>query len=294
MAKYSIKDLEKLVDIQAHTIRMWEQRYSVVRPQRTSTNLRVYTDEDVKRLLNISLLNHNGLKISKIAELSKEELIERVLQLKQDVMNTDSQVESLISAMIELNERNFESVFKQLIDKYGLEEAFVNIIYPFLVKIGLLWQTGHINPIHEHFVTSIIRRKLFSIIDSTQLNEQGSKFIMFLPEGEYHEISLLFYTYLVKKNGYYPLYLGQSAPLNDIVALQQAFDAEFLFTSFVKNIRDSSISGYLKQLSKSFKKQSVFISGNIIVNLELKRIPNIKKVKSPEQFVGQLTKLKKD
>jgi len=233
------------------------------------------------------------LKISKIARLSDEELVEWVLRLKQDILNTDNHVESLIVGMIELNDSKFESLLNRLINQFGFEDAITKIVYPFLVKIGLLWQTGRINPVHEHFVSSIIRKKLFSTLDSIVSTETGSRFVMFLPEGEYHEISLLFYTYLIKKNGHYPIYLGQSVPFNDIIAIQRAYNAEYLFTSFITNLQDMSITDYLNMLSKTFKKQKVFISGNLIANLELKRMLNINKVKSPEYFIEQLKNKKK-
>jgi len=293
MAKYSIKDLEKLIDIQAHTIRMWEQRYRVVRPLRTPTNLRIYNDEDLKRLLNISLLNHNGLKISKIARLNDDEIKEQVLRLKQDILNTDSQVESLIAGMIELKESNFELLLNRLMNQLGFEDAMTRVVYPFLIKIGVLWQTGSINPAQEHFVTNIIRKKLFSAIDSIGTTETGSRFIMFLPEGELHEISLLFYTYLIKKHGHFPIYLGQTVPLNDIVAVQRSYNANYLFASFITNMLEMPVADYITLLSKTFKKQKIFVTGDLVNKLELKRVPNILKIKSPESCIEELSKIKK-
>ena len=293
MAKYSIKDLEKLIDIQAHTIRMWEQRYRVVKPLRTPTNLRIYNDEDLKRLLNISLLNHNGVKISKIAKLNDEEIKEQVLSLKQDVLNSGSQVEGLIGGMIELKESTFELLLNRLMNQLGFEDAMTKVVYPFLVKIGILWQTGHINPAQEHFVVNIIRKKLFAAIDSIGSTESGTKFIMFLPEGELHEISLLFYTYLIKKHGFHPIYLGQSVPFDDIVSVQHTYNANYLFTSLITNMQEIPVVNYVNLLSKTFKKQKIYISGALINNIELKRVNNINKVKSPENFIDELIKIKK-
>jgi DNA-binding transcriptional MerR regulator len=272
---------------------MWEQRYRVVRPLRTPTNLRIYNDEDLKRLLNISLLNHNGLKISKIARLNENEIKEQVLRLKQDILNTDSQVESLIAGMIELKESNFELLLNRLMNQLGFEDAMTKVVYPFLLKIGVLWQTGSINPAQEHFVSNIIRKKLFAAIDSIGSTETGPKVIMFLPEGELHEISLLFYTYLIKKHGLFPIYLGQSVPLNDIVSVQRSYNANYLFTAFITNLLELPVIDYISLLSKTFKKQKVFITGDLINKLELKRVPNINKIKSPEYFLEELSKIKK-
>jgi len=292
MAQYSIKDLEKLSGIQAHTIRIWEKRYRLVTPQRTVTNIRVYSDEDLKRLLNVSLLNHNGLKISKIAMLSDEEMKDRILQLSNDISNSDSQIEGLILAMVELNESKFISVLEGLVDQLGFDEAITKVVYPFLGKIGILWQTGRVNSAQEHFVSNIIRRRLFAAIDSLGTTTTGPKVILFLPEGEYHEIGLLFYTYLLRKYGFAPIYLGQSVPFGDLVQIQNAYNADYLFTSFVTTLQDVSISDYVVQLSKSFKKQKIFVFGDVILKLEIKRVTNIIKVKSPDHFKELLAKLK--
>lgn len=292
MAQYSIKDLEKLSGIQAHTIRIWEKRYHLVTPKRTSTNIRVYSDEDLKRLLNVAVLNHNGLKISKVAKLSDNEMKDRIIHLSSDTSNFANQIESLVAAMVELNEQKFESVLRNQIDQQGFEEAFVKIIYPFLVKIGVLWQTGNIHPAQEHFVSNIIKKKLFVAIDSLTMKTEGAKFIMYLPEGEYHEIGLLFYTYILKKNGFQPIYLGQSVPFEDLISAQSAYSAEYLFTSFITTLQDFSFVEYIQELSKTFKKQKVFIPGNIAQKIEVKRVPNIIKIKSPEHFKELLVKMK--
>jgi MerR family transcriptional regulator, light-induced transcriptional regulator len=292
MAQYSIKDLEKLSGIQAHTIRIWEKRYHLVTPKRTTTNIRVYTGEDLKPLLNVAVLNHNGLKISKVAKLSDNEMKEKIVQLSADTSNTGNQIESLVAAMVELNEQKFESILNRQIDDLGIDEVFVKIIHPFLVKIGILWQTGNIHPAQEHFVSNIIRKKIFVAIDSLSLKNEGKKFIVFLPEGEYHEIGLLFYNYLIKKSGFYPVYLGQSVPFKDLAAIQSAYNVEYLVTSFITTLQDFSFSEYVVELSKTFKKQKIFITGDIIQKLEVKRVPNIVKIKSPEHFKELLAKVK--
>jgi MerR family transcriptional regulator, light-induced transcriptional regulator len=292
MAQYSIKDLEKLSGIQAHTIRIWEKRYRLVTPQRTTTNIRVYSDEDLKRLLNVSVLNHNGLKISKVAKLTDGEMKERIIELASDTSKIDSQIDSLVVSMVELREDKFEAILARQIEQLGIEEVFVKIIHPFLVKIGVLWQTGNIHPAQEHFVSSIIKKKLCVAIDAIPYKADGAKFIMFLPEGEYHEIGLLFYTYLIKIGGFNPIYLGQSVPFDDLKSVQEAYSAGYFFTSFITTLQDYSLSEYILGLSKTFKKQKVFVLGSIIQKMEIKKAPNIIKVKSPEHFKELLTKLK--
>jgi MerR family transcriptional regulator, light-induced transcriptional regulator len=195
--------------------------------------------------------------------------------------------------MVELNESKFGLTIQNLIDQNGFENTFINIVYPFLSKIGILWQTGNINPAQEHFASNLIKRKLFATLDALPVNQSSEhKFIVFLPEGEFHEIGLLFYTYILKKSGYYPVYLGQSVPLEDLIAIQQSYDAEFIFTSLTTSLHDTSVSAFLLKLSKTFKKQKIFIAGEQSVRVEIKRTANITKIKSPDHFKDVLKRLK--
>lgn len=292
MAQYSIKDLEKLSGIQAHTIRIWEKRYRLVIPKRTDTNIRVYSDEDLKRLLNVAILNHNGLKISKIARLNEDHIKQEILHLSSNIYNNENQIDSLVVAMVELNESKFRSAIQTLVVQHGFENAFVSVVYPFLHKIGVLWQTGSVNPAQEHFATNLIKQKLFSAIDEIPLNPSSeNKFIVFLPEGEYHEIGLLFYNYILKKTGYNPIYLGQSVPLDDLITIQQSYNAGYLVTSLTTSLQDTTVLEYIETLSKAFKKQKIFIIGEQSNKIEIKRISNITKVKSPEHFNEILNRL---
>ena len=153
MSTYSIKDLEQISGIKAHTIRIWEKRYNIVSPLRTNTNIRFYTDGDLKRLLNVSILNRNGFKISNIVRLSKEEILRSVMETSISYMNFESQIENLVIAMIDMDEIKFEKTLSNSILKLGFEETVSNIIFPFLEKTGILWQIGTINPAQEHFIS---------------------------------------------------------------------------------------------------------------------------------------------
>lgn len=294
MAHYSIKDLERLSGVHAHTIRIWEKRYKLVSPERTTTNIRVYSDDDLKRLLNIAILNKNGLKISKIARLTDGDLNNKIIKLSEDFSNAGNQIESLILSMIELDEAKFENSFGAIVDQMGFENAIMNVIYPFLVKIGVLWQTGHIKPAQEHFISNIIKQKIIVAIDklgSIPTNTKH-KFIVFLPEGEFHEISTLFYTYLIKKKGFHAIYLGQSVPFTDLFQIQKEYHANFLFTCFTTQLPELSIPEYIHRLSKEFKKQRVYITGGQIQNIDIRRSANLVKIKSPEHFLQQIHKIK--
>ena len=165
MAYYSIKDLEKLSGIKAHTLRIWEKRYNLVEPKRTETNIRYYDDEDLKKVLNVALLNRNGLKISHIAGLKTEEINSKISDLSKGNQDSESVIDNLVISMIELDEKKFEKILSRTIMQAGFEETILYTIYPFFQKIGLLWQTGAINPAQEHFISNLVRQKLIVAID---------------------------------------------------------------------------------------------------------------------------------
>ncbi len=293
MATYTIKDLEKLSGIKAHTIRIWEKRYGLIEPERTSTNIRTYCDLDLKRLLNISLLNQNGLKISKIARLSNDELSDKINHLQQNSTDTESQIKSLALSMIELDEEKFEKIISRVVIQLGFEDTMINVIYPFFQRIGIMWQTGIINPAQEHFVSNLIRQKLIVAIDSQiNINQTGHKsFILFLPEGELHELGLLFFAYLIKKRGHRLIYLGQSVPMNDLIEITRLKPSDYIVTSFVSSINGQDISLYLKNLSERLKNETIFISGGQTENLTGELPSNVKTVSSPLEFVDILDKI---
>jgi len=293
MATYTIKDLEKLSGIKAHTIRIWEKRYGLIEPERTSTNIRTYCDLDLKRLLNISLLNQNGLKISKIARLSNDELSDKINHLQQNSTDTESQIKSLTIAMIELDEEKFEKIISRAVIQLGFEDTIIKVIYPFFQKIGIMWQTGIINPAQEHFVSNLIRQKLIVAIDS-QINLNHSNyrsFILFLPEGELHELGLLFYAYLIKKRGHRLIYLGQSLPMNDLIEVTRLRPSDYIVTAFISSINGQDIYLYIRNLSERLKNETIFISGSQTEILTGKLPSNVKTVSSPLEFIDILDKI---
>ncbi|MDX9697854.1 MAG: MerR family transcriptional regulator, partial [Bacteroidales bacterium] len=254
MAKYSIKELENLSGIKAHTIRIWEKRYNLIKPDRTDTNIRYYCDTELKRLLNIAILNRHGIKISNIAHLTDAELTEKVVSVSSDPSNAETNIENMVLAMVDMHEARFEKILSRYIMNEGFENAVVKIIFPFFEKIGLLWQTGSINPAHEHFVSNLFRQKLMVAIDNLPVtdNQTAKRFVLFLPEGEYHELGLLFYYYLVKKSGKLIYYLGSSVPYTDVVETAKMVKADYLFTSITSSITGLKTSEYLNKLSKEF------------------------------------------
>ncbi|MGM0375315.1 MAG: MerR family transcriptional regulator [Bacteroidota bacterium] len=263
MAIYSIKDLEKISGIKAHTIRIWERRYGLIHPRRTSTNIRYYTDADLKKLLNISILNQNGFKISKIANLDDKQLRDRVLDLCLDARNNNVQIESLMVSMLELDEHKFLNVLSGTIIKFGFEETVEHVLFPFLERIGMLWQAGTINPAQEHFISNLVRQKLIVAIDNEMQNMtvNGPRVVFFLPEDELHEVGLLFFNFIARKEGLDVVYLGMSVPLADLKLVHQVRPADAFFTSFVAARDKRELERELQQLRNYFPQTPFFVSG---------------------------------
>lgn len=261
---YSIKDLEQLTGIKAHTLRIWEKRYQVVKPKRTATNIRYYSDADLKKLLNISILNRHGFKISNIASLKNEDLNQKILTISNKSFDSDSHVESLIVAMIEMDELKFEKILTTLIINMGFEDTFTSVLFPFFNKIGLLWQTGTITPAQEHFITNLIRQKMIVAIDgltNTSTYANSKLFLLYLPDGELHEISLLYYSYLIQKKGHKVIYLGQMVPLEDVLMIGETRKPDVFLTVFTANLKKENIEEHLQKLSLSFPGKKIFVSG---------------------------------
>ncbi len=276
MSTYSIKDLEQLSGIKAHTLRIWEQRYNLLSPKRTETNIRFYDDDDLKLILNVALLNDNGFKISKIAGMTLLEMKEEVVRLTEKNLTYDDQIHALTICMIEMDEDRFEKVLSTNILKIGFEQTMLNIIYPFLSKIGVLWQTGEINPAQEHFISNLVRQKLIVAIDGQLYKGGGKKFLLYLPEGELHEISLLFATFLIKSKGHKVVYLGQNTPKEDLKLVYKLHNPEYLMTVITTSPNSQEVQCYIDNLSSLFKDSQIIISGYQIVGQDLRMPKNVK------------------
>ncbi|MBU8891278.1 MAG: MerR family transcriptional regulator [Bacteroidales bacterium] len=290
MASYSIKELENLSGIKAHTIRIWEKRYAIIKPARTDTNIRYYCDDDLKRLLNIAILNRSGMRISNISKLSDTELTNKVMNASSDSSSSESNIENLIIAMVEMDEYKFDRILSRYIMHEGFENTVIKVIFPFFEKIGLLWQTGSINPAHEHFVSNLFRQKLMVAIDNIVVSESqtAKKFLLFLPEGEYHELALLFYNYLIKKSGRLVYYLGSSVPFKDVLETSKMVNPDFLFTSLTSSLNKDETKAYLKNLSETFPFQKIFVTGLQIKENFIDLPSNVLKVSSPVYFAETL------
>ena len=295
MAAYSIKELEHLSGIKAHTIRIWEQRYGILNPKRTETNIRYYDDSDLKTILNISVLNENGYKISKIAQMSRPELAKEVQKLMQLRVPDSQQLNALLLAMIEMDEERFDRLLTTIIIQKGLEQTMLDVICPLLVKIGILWQTGTISPAQEHFVSNIIRQKLFVAIDGqVPVNRASSdRFLLFLPEGEMHEIGLLFTNYVLRKRGNHVLYLGQHQPVSDLQATVQNYQPHYICTAFTIIPEREQIQHYIQYLAELAPGVMIFVSGQQVQNYHLTFPANVIHVTTLPHFIELIDKQNK-
>lgn len=269
MAKYSIKDLENLSGIKAHTLRAWERRYGIIEPHRTSTNIRYYTDDILKKVLNIAFLNKRGIKISRIVKLSREEIREEVSHLARINKDNGGFIHHLIIGMTDLDELLFGKILSDAILQLGFESTVTKVLYPLLQKTGILWQTGNINTAQVHFISNLIRQKLIVAIDglNTRPKSSGQTFLLFLHEGEYHELGLLFYNYLVKKAGHKSIYLGQNVPFADLKKIYSTHNPDNLITEFISSKSQKEVEEYLEKLRKTFPTPQLFISGKKTENL---------------------------
>jgi MerR family transcriptional regulator, light-induced transcriptional regulator len=283
--RFSIKDLEKLSGIKAHTLRIWEQRYGILKPERTDTNIRWYCNDKLKHLLNVTFLYEHGFKISKIATLQPSEVIEEVNKIVDKEITVCDQIRGLMLSMIELDEQRFEKIISNNIQHLGFSSTIEKIVYPFLNKIGVMWQTGSINPAQEHFISNLIRQKLIAAIEGlvSPENVNAKKCLLFLPDGELHEMSLLYLNYILKSNGHRVTYLGQSVPLGDLEKIAEIRQPDFLVSTFT-NIKDEPAE-FIQVLSVTFPACKILLSGSQIVGRNLSLPQNVLTFNCPPEIL---------
>lgn len=296
MAVYSIKELENLSGIKAHTIRMWEKRYNLIEPHRTTTNIRYYTDQDLKKILNVAVLNRNGIKISNIAKLNEVELKDEIMRLSSKSDSKTNVIDSMIVAMIDLDEIKFTGIIGKWVAKNGFKKTMTEILYPFLNKIGVMWQAGDINPAQEHFVSNLIRQKLITAIDgfSHVYNPKANRFLLFLPEGEWHELGLLFALYLLKEAGHEVVYLGQSVPFSDVLATGASKQFDHILVSCTTSHPEFDFLLYLKDLGGAFPDKQILYFTQFLEKEPNKLGDNFVHLSHIRDFENFLDKLEKE
>lgn len=277
MHSFTIKDIENLSGIKAHTIRIWEQRYSFLKPHRSDTNIRNYSNEELKVILNIALLNKHGYKISHIDKMTAAEMKEKILLLNPSAQQ-ERVVNALIQQMIEFETETFEATLEKYISSHGIENTILQIVFPFLEKIGILWMTNHIIPAQEHLVSNIIRQKIINGIETAQpLVKSSENIVLFLPESEYHELGLLFMHYMLKSRGFNVIYLGANIPLKDVEFVVNLKKPAYIYSHLTAVSQSFNFSKFISEMIKIFPTTPIVLSGMITLSY-------LKKVSYPISF----------
>jgi DNA-binding transcriptional MerR regulator len=284
MGEYKIKDIEILTGIKAHTLRIWEKRYGIPCPSRTETKIRNYSDDDLKEILNVAILNKNGWKISHIAELNAEDKIQKVSELRANPVD-DIHFENLLLALLEMDEHLFSETLNQLINSDGVVATFSTHLAAFLERIGVMWMVGTIQPGQEHFISHLVRQKLIALTDSLVMPDKNtSKVLLFLPENEWHELSLLFYHYILRSNGIHSVYLGQSLPYDSLIDTINQLKPVALVTSCIASVEEDYYPSYFKNLKKDSGQIPIYAGGTQIIE-DLKILKKwVHPVKSKNDF----------
>lgn len=264
MLKYSIKDVEVLSGIKAHTLRIWELRYDIIEPLRTDTNIRYYSNEQLKKVLNISLLNNNGIKISKIATMSQKEINEHIKALQKLNNNVETYANRLTQAMISFDKQKLENILQDYKFYGSLESFFIDVIFPFLNRVGLLWASSDINPAQEHFCSQVIKRFLIKKIEEfPQNSSHNDLYVLLLPKEEYHELSLLFAEYILKSKGKNTIYLGTSVPYNNLNSLISSYNVKAIICVMVIQKSEHDMQEIIHEYEEISNTTKVYFAGNV-------------------------------
>jgi DNA-binding transcriptional MerR regulator len=285
---FSIKDVEAVSGIKSHTLRIWEQRYGIIQPKRTDTNIRYYDDEDLKFILNISILNKHGFKISEIAKMGRNEINEHILKLSSRSNRFESQIKSLISAMLRFDEYAFHQILTTNIIQHGLDQTMIAVVFPFLSETGLLWQLGSIHPSHEHFASNIIKQKLYVAIDGNvgKHSSNPKRFLLFLPEYEQHTLGLLFANYILRARGHEVLFLGQQVPLVDLGKVSGDCVPDFVFTILTAAHVHVDKETYINQLCDIWQDAKILLSGAQFLTGDFNYSPQVKLIHTMQEFIN--------
>lgn len=286
---YSIKDLEYLSGIKAHTIRIWEKRYGLLAPNRTDTNIRMYSDEDVRRILNVALLVKNGYKISDVAAFDEVRLQAEVLRINRNSNVPEKKIAQLLFQTVNLDTLGFETLLDNMIGEYGFANTILNVVFPFFERIGILWQAGSIYTAHEHFVSSLIRNRLIRETGKFEIQATSKTVLFFLRENEWHELGLLFFNFMAAQAGLRSVYLGQNLPFGDLSNLLINSSFDFVCTSFIQAIEKSELEQYLANLSLVFNGSKILITGRQISIYKPKLPVNVTFIKNSNDFVRKIS-----
>ena len=275
---FSIKDLENLSGIKAHTIRIWEKRYNILEPMRSTTNIRNYDTHNLQKLLNIVLLHNYGYKISRIAEHSSEKIELLVREIISEKSTKNHAINAFKLAMMNFDQVLFFKTYANLLSEKSFREIFYEVMIPLMNEIGLLWQSGTITPAQEHFISYLIKQKLLVNTEKIQVLEPTRTdkiFVLYLPENEIHELGLMYLNYEILLNGYKTIYLGESVPVESLKYMKQYFD-NIIYVSYltVQPTRDD-VNDYLKEIATEIMEANsqVWLLGRMTEFIDLNELP---------------------
>lgn len=289
MTFYSIKDLEYLSGVKAHTIRIWEKRYQLLSPVRSDTNIRSYSDDDVRRILNVAMLIKNGYKISNVAAFDNEKLQSEVLRINRNITDPEKNVDQLMFHTVNLDTFGFQGLLDKIIDEFGFLKAMQQVIFPLFERIGILWQAGSIFVAHEHFVSNLIRNRIITETGKLEKNESAQTVLFFLRENEWHEMGLLYFNFLAVEAGLHCVYLGQSLPFSDLTNLLASTRFDYVCTSFTSAIEKAELELYLANLSLVFNSNKIIVAGRQITLLKPKLPSNVVVIKNHNDFFRKIS-----
>jgi MerR family transcriptional regulator, light-induced transcriptional regulator len=266
MNQFSISQLSQFSGIKPHTIRIWEQRYNALKPHRSEGNTRYYDGSQLRRLLNIVSLSGAGTKISRLCTMSDEELFKLRAEYEENAaLSKDYEyfINQLIAGGMSYDETNFEKAFSHCLLRFGLQKTYVEIIFPMLDRIGLMWSVNNIPPSQEHYISNLLRQKMFTAIDSMPpVDDEEEKWLLFLPEDEFHELGLLFSNYYLRSKGKYVIYLGANVPLSSVAHTLNDVNIDNFLLFMVHRNEPENISAYLKELREIVQERKIFIAGS--------------------------------
>ncbi|MDW3211292.1 MAG: MerR family transcriptional regulator [Reichenbachiella sp.] len=293
MITYTVAQVESLTGISAHSLRVWERRYNFIKPHRTETNIRYYSDKQLKKLINVGILLKHNYKISKVAAMDDNkihDLISSILLGQQE--NYQDDIKSLTVSMIDLDEAGFNKLFNTHINKNGLVNTFIQLIYPFLQHVGVLWGINKTMPAQEHFISNLIRQKLISATENLPLaRSEAPSLLLYLFEGEDHEIGLLLANYIAKELGWKTYYLGSNVPYENIEIISKQTSPDLLFTMFVSP-RKSKFAQAMDDFLKNINTKMLYSGhGDIIKKSQHQNKTHF--LQSPEDFRQFLSEYKK-
>lgn len=273
--EFSIKDLESLTGVKAHTIRIWEQRYDLLHPERSETNIRTYSSEDLKRLLNVSLLLDRGMKISKIASMSESQMVAAIEKgpSVSEEGNEMIALQRLKVSMMSYDEDLFRKTMDECLDRLGFESTVLRVCLPFLADIGVLWLTNAICPANEHFMSNLLRQMLYAQIHNTPMpvvEDEDEVLVLYLPEREIHDISLLFLHQLCRAHGKRSVFLGQSVPFEDLATVAGQFPKARFVTYCTTYPSESQAQEYIQRIVRTFEGTDVqfHLAGSVFESAE--------------------------